>query len=118
MQKEKEAFEALIEKRVPGEQYGDGETYVMPARAGIPAFLPQKWSVKKNKEGWLISLSDLATRLRLGGSSEIANRSWIEALKEYATPGLGNFSIKHAVFFLLCLAIGCLFSWGMFGVKG
>tara|TARA_R110000824_G_scaffold63723_3_gene167266 strand:+ start:1825 stop:2496 length:672 start_codon:yes stop_codon:yes gene_type:complete len=117
MQKEKEAFEALIEKRVPGGQWGDGETHVMPTRADLPAFLPQDWNVKKNKEGWLISLSDLATRLRLGGSSEIANRSWIEALKEYANPGIGNFSLKHAIFFLLCLAIGCVFSWAMFGPR-
>ena len=117
MQKEKEAFEALLEKRVAGEQYGDGETYVMPSRAGIPGFLPQQWSVNKDKKGWLISLSDLATRLQLGGSSEIANRSWIEALKEYATPGIGSFSIKHAVFFLLCLGMGCFFSWAMFGPR-
>tara|TARA_R110000824_G_scaffold175608_2_gene354230 strand:- start:1867 stop:2535 length:669 start_codon:yes stop_codon:yes gene_type:complete len=113
MNKEKQAFEDLLETKTPGKNVGDGENLSYGMRSGFLSFIPQKWNVRK--DGWLISIFTLSSRLKLGASSDIANRSWIEALHEFADTGGAKFDLAHALFYLACLIIGVIGAWILVG---
>ena len=108
-----EVYEDLLYSGVPGEQY-DAEFYKMERRGGYPGFMPQYFWRDKDK-GFIVSLVQLAQRLKLGGSTEISDKAYVEALKKYADiDALGGTGVQ-ILFYLACLVIGCISAWLMVG---
>jgi len=108
-----EVYEDLLYSGVPGEQY-NADNYKMEKRAGYPGYMPSYFWRDKDK-GFIISLIQLAQRLKLGGSTEISDKAYVEALKKYAdTDSLGGTTVQ-IIFFLSCLIIGCVSAWLMVG---
>ncbi len=103
----------LLYSGVPGEQY-NADNYKMEKRAGYPGYMPSHFWRDKDK-GFIISLIQLAQRLKLGGSTEISDKAYVEALKKYAgLDALGGVTVQ-ILFYLTALCIGCFSAWLMVG---
>ncbi len=108
-------FEDLLWKgKLPGKKYGN-EDYIQPKRGSHRGFMPVKWYTDNNKKGWLISLTDLTARLKNAASTSLAERSFVEAIQEFAYSGFSALSVGHAVFYLAAAALGGFFAWLVIG---
>lgn len=113
LRQDDQIYDDLVYKGVPGEQY-DGEFFKMERRNNYAGFMPSSYWRDK-KDGYIISLVQLAQRIKLGGSTSISDKAFTEALQKYADiSSLGGVTTQ-IIFYCTCLIIGCVSAWLMVG---